>query len=87
MMLKLFERSEKTFGENPLALSWGLQHNNKKSGFVFQEGDFLWTDGSEVDFLGWATGRPRSTDTNQDCAEINFRGMNAVSSSLMILTG
>ncbi|XP_061546210.1 galactose-specific lectin nattectin-like [Phycodurus eques] len=36
------------------------------------DGNFLWTDGSPFDFNDWANNRPR-VDTNQDCAEINFR--------------
>ncbi|XP_054653069.1 galactose-specific lectin nattectin-like [Dunckerocampus dactyliophorus] len=37
-----------------------------------QEGVFVWTDGSTVDFTDWANNRPRTND-NLNCAEINFR--------------
>ncbi|XP_037126884.1 ladderlectin-like isoform X1 [Syngnathus acus] len=35
------------------------------------DGDYLWTDGSAVDFFDWAPGRP-TMNNNQDCVEINF---------------
>nr|XP_061794468.1 galactose-specific lectin nattectin-like [Nerophis lumbriciformis] len=38
-----------------------------------EDGSFLWTDGSDFGFTDWANNRPRE-NTNQDCAEINFRG-------------
>nr|XP_057934022.1 galactose-specific lectin nattectin-like [Doryrhamphus excisus] len=37
------------------------------------EGEFVWTDGSTVDFTDWANNRPR-TNANLNCVEINFRG-------------
>ncbi|XP_037118790.1 ladderlectin-like [Syngnathus acus] len=36
------------------------------------DGDYLWTDGSEVDFFDWANNRP-TMNANQDCVEINFQ--------------
>ncbi|XP_049591453.1 ladderlectin [Syngnathus scovelli] len=40
-----------------------------------EDGDYLWTDGSEVDFFDWATNRP-TMNANQDCVEINFQTNN-----------
>ncbi|KAM9810216.1 ladderlectin-like isoform 1-T3 [Syngnathus typhle] len=36
-----------------------------------EDGDYLWTDGSEVDFFDWANNRP-TMNPDQDCVEINF---------------
>nr|XP_057934340.1 galactose-specific lectin nattectin-like [Doryrhamphus excisus] len=38
-----------------------------------REGEFVWTDGSVVDFTDWANNRPRMNDM-ANCAEINFQG-------------
>ncbi|XP_061141761.1 galactose-specific lectin nattectin-like [Syngnathus typhle] len=37
-----------------------------------EDGDYLWTDGSEADFFDWGTNRP-TMNTNEDCVEINFQ--------------
>ncbi|XP_061780277.1 galactose-specific lectin nattectin-like isoform X2 [Nerophis lumbriciformis] len=38
-----------------------------------EEGSFIWTDGSVVDFTDWANNRPNNNG-NQNCVNINFRG-------------
>ncbi|XP_054631800.1 galactose-specific lectin nattectin-like [Dunckerocampus dactyliophorus] len=39
-----------------------------------QEGNYIWTDGSQVDFTDWETGRPNNNG-NQDCAVVNFNNV------------
>ncbi|XP_051937142.1 galactose-specific lectin nattectin-like [Hippocampus zosterae] len=55
-------------GAGSFQLSWIGLHDR------VEEGAFLWTDGSNFDFDDWGPGRPRTTDTNTDCTQINFQG-------------
>ncbi|XP_061750234.1 galactose-specific lectin nattectin-like [Nerophis ophidion] len=41
---------------------------------AIEEDSFIWTDGSVVDFTGFASGRPNNFG-EQDCVIINFRGV------------
>ena len=38
------------------------------------EGEFIWHDGSELTYSGWAGGEPNNYGRGEDCAESNWRG-------------
>nr|XP_057932133.1 galactose-specific lectin nattectin-like [Doryrhamphus excisus] len=42
---------------------------------AIQEGNFVWTDGSEVDYTDWENGRPNNRNGNQHCAVVNFNNV------------
>ena len=47
--------------------------------FLFQEGKWLWTDGSRFVFSHWAHGQPDNTAGTEHCTHINFGGTNIIS--------
>ncbi|MEE8424258.1 MAG: C-type lectin domain-containing protein [Elusimicrobiota bacterium] len=43
-----------------------------------KEGDWRWTSGDAVKYVGWSSGEPNDSDKNEDCADWNVEGWNDI---------